>query len=211
MKFSKSLIVFVFCGLLSGAVVAEVDVGVSFDKDGLTGFYLAIGDHYQVEQKTIAVVREKNIPDEDLPVVFFLARHAGVKPAVIIKLRLGGKSWMDIAWHYNLHADLFYVPLKNPGPPYGKAWGHFKKKKRDQWSTIRLSDEEVVAFVNLKFLSVHYGHSADEIATMRGKNKSFVTINTEVKKKKTESVKVRADKRESSDKSKSKGKGKKKK
>jgi hypothetical protein len=193
---------------------ADVDIGVSIDKDGLKGFYLAIGEHYKVPEKEIIVVRQKNIPDEELPVVFFLASRAGVAPSVIIKLRLGGKSWMAITAHFGLNAGIFYVPAaKVSGPPYGKAYGHFKNKKKAKWGAIRLSDAEVVNFVNLKFISEHYGRPADDIIKMRQKGANFVSINAEVKKSKGRTRKA-AEKvvvnTEPAEKSKAKGKSKKK-
>ncbi len=190
--------------------LAEVDVGLSISDGGIKGFYLAIGEHYKVAEKQVVVVREKKIPDEELPVVFFLARKAGVSPEAIVKLRARGKTWMDITVHFGLTAEIFYVPLKQvPGPPYGKAYGHFKNKKKSKWGTIRFSDTEIVNFVNLKFISEHYGCPADEIIKMRAKGNSFITINGQVKKNKAKSKKQSAKYTlEKEPKKKNKGKGK---
>ena len=77
--------------------------------------------------------KRKKISDEELPVVFFLAHKAGVKSSVIINLRLRGKSWFEISSHYNLSPDIYFIDLKtNPGPPYGKAYGHYKKHDANQ-------------------------------------------------------------------------------
>ena len=191
---------------------ADVDIGLSIGDDGIKGFYLAIGEHYKVPQKQIVVVREKKIPDEELPVVFFLAQRASVAPDIVIKLRLGGKSWMEISAHFGLTAEIFYVPVKRaPGPPYGKAYGHFKKKKKGQWGTIVLTDTEVVNFVNLKFISEHYGYSPDDVIKMREKGNSFIAINAKVKKNKVQEKKQSkqlATKEKPKDKGKGKGKKK---
>jgi hypothetical protein len=209
MKTARAIVISMALCLMAGPATAAVDIGLSIDEDGIKGFYLAIGEHYTVPQTRIEVVRKQNIPDDELPVVFFLARHADCSPALIVKMRLGGKSWMDIAIHFGLNAELFYVPLKEPGPPYGKAWGHFKKNKKGKRKAIRLTDTEIVAFVNLKFISQHYGHSPDEVAKMRSNGKSFVKINGEVKKKRA-AKKSLAAREKSKEKSKAKGKGKKK-
>ena len=191
---------------------ADVDIGLSIGDGGIKGFYLAIGEHYKVPQKQIVVVREKKIPDEELAVVFFLAQRAEVAPGVVIKLRLGGKSWMVISAHFGLTAEIFYVPVKRaPGPPYGKAYGHFKNKKKSQWRTIRLTDAEVVNFVNLRFISEHYGYSPDDVIKMREKGNSFVAINAVVKKNKGQEKKQSkqlATKEKPKDKGKGKGKKK---
>lgn len=166
-------------------VRAQVSIGVKADESGIKEFYLAIGDHYKAPEKEVLIVKKRGIPDDDLPVVFFLSKRAGVSPGVIIDLHLGGKSWMDITFHYGLTAAIYYVEVKEvKGPPYGKAYGHFKKKPKKGWKTIKLADADIVNFVNLRFLSEHYGHSPGEIISMRSKGESFVNINAKVKKAK---------------------------
>lgn len=180
------LAVLLFVLTMSAITVhAGVDIGLSADKDGLKSFYLAIGEHYVTYDKEIQTIRRLNIPDEELPLVFFISGRAGVSKNEIIKLRVGGSSWMDICLHFGLTADIFYVPVKgNPGPPYGKAYGHYKNKNKKEWKDIRLTDAEIIDFVNLKFLSEHYGYSPDEIIKMRSKGKSFIDINSDVKEMK---------------------------
>ena len=94
---------------------------------------------------------------------------------------------MDITFHYGLTAGIFYIDLgKDPGPPYGKAYGHFKKMPRKKWGTIVLGDPDIINFVNLRFLSDHYGYSPNEIINMRSKGQSFTKINAGIKKSKQE-------------------------
>ncbi|MDH3890042.1 MAG: hypothetical protein OEV49_03075 [candidate division Zixibacteria bacterium] len=165
---------------------AEVNLGISIDEEGVKGFYLAIGEHFEVEARRVTAVKKAEIPDEEMPVVFFLAKRCYVSPSIIIRHRQAGLSWMDICLKYGLTAEIFWVDLKQtPGPPYGKAWGHFKKKKKNKWGSIRFTDIEIVNFVNLKFVSEHYGHSPDEVVKMRGKGTSFVKIHGNVKKAKS--------------------------
>lgn len=206
---------FAFVLLLSaGTTQAEVSVGLSVDKDGLKSFHLAIGEHYVTYDKEIEAVRKQNISDEELPLVFFFAKHTGVGKNEIIRLRLKGKSWMDICLQFGYTAELFYVPVKsNPGPPYGKAYGHFKNKNKKKWNEIRLSDAEIIDFVNLKFMSEYYGYSPDEIIKMRAKGKSFIVINGDVKKIKGKGkakALVQKNRKEAKNVEKNKGKKKKK-
>lgn len=192
-------------------VRAQVNIGVKADESGIKEFYLAIGDHYKAPEKEVVMVRERGIPDDDLPVVYFIARRAGVPPIAVIKLRLDGRSWMDITFHYGLTAEIYYVEVqKVKGPPYGKAYGHFKNKPKKEWNTIKLVDADIVNFVNLRFLSEHYGHSPDEIVRMRSEGESFVNINAKVKQAK-QSQKKREVTTSKSVKAKSAGKAKEKK
>jgi hypothetical protein len=84
---------------------------------------------------------------------------------------------MDIAIHFGLEPDVFYVPVEgNYGPPYGRAYGYYKQDKR-RWKTIRLRDEEVVNFVNLRFMSEQYSSTPDAVIRMRSEGRNFRTIN----------------------------------
>jgi len=187
---------------------ADVSVGLSVDDDGLKAFHLAIGEHYQVPERQVVLVREKNVPEEELPVVFFLARRADVDPSVIVKLRLGGYSWMEITAKYGLSAEIYYVAFdRDPGPPYGNAWGHFKNRHRKEWGSIHLTDAEVVNFVNLKFMCEKYGYTPADVVKMRVRGDDFVKINKQVKAGKGKSAQ-KPDARADSDPPKAKAKGK---
>ena len=123
---------------VAGQVLADVRAGVSFDEDGLKSFVLEIGEHYKAPEKEVKLVREAKLSDDELPVAFHIARHAGVSVEKVIQFRLQKMSWMNITLQLGMNAEIFYVAFdKDPGPPYGKAWGHFKKQKRKHWHKIR--------------------------------------------------------------------------
>ena len=175
----------VVLGVAAPASQAGVQVGVSADQDGINSFYLAIGEQYRVPEREVVVVRDRKVPDDELPVVFFLARRARVEPGVIVDLRLGGQSWMDIALHYHLSPEIFYVHFdRDPGPPYGRAWGYYKNHKRAEWGKIRLADDDIVNVVNLKFMSERYGCAPSDVVQRRAKGDDFVVINGEFRAKK---------------------------
>lgn len=172
----------IVCGMVGKAAAGEVNVLMKAGADGLKEFYLAVGDYYKAPEKDVVVIHDRGIPDDEIPVVYFIARRANVEPSAIIKLRLGGESWMAISLHYGLAADVYYVAYKgDPGPPYGKAYGYYHKRPRKEWREIRLADADIVNLVNLRFLSTHYGYSPDEIMKMRSGGENFVKINGKVK------------------------------
>ncbi len=215
------MIRYLWCILLSATLLtilvpqfgqADVNVGLNIQDGEVRSFYLAVGDYYGVPERSLVVVRERHIPDDEVPVVFFLAREARVGPDVIVNLRLSGKSWMDITLHYGLSPQIFYVPFSvDPGPPYGKAWGYYKKRPKNKWKEIRLVDADIVNFVNLKFVSGHYGYPPEQVVKMRSGGKKFVAIHSEIKKGKEKSKGKgestgKSGKKESKGKSKGKGK-----
>ena len=151
--------------------------------DAVGVFLRSIGDYFSVPQKEVIVVRERNIPDDEIPVIFYLSQQAKVSPSTIMELRLKGMSWQEITNRYGLGPEIFYVPVKENvavGPPYGHAYGYYKSKPRKEWHKIKLRDDDIVNLVNLKFISGHYNYPAATIIGMRGKNKGFYNISCDI-------------------------------
>ena len=185
---------------------ADVEFGISLGDRGLRSFYLSVGDYYRVPEREVIIIRERGILYEEIPVVFFIARRVHVAPGVIVDLRLRGMSWMDITFHYGLSPEIYYVPLRvAPGPPYGRAYGYYKKWPRKEWRKVRLGDDDVVNLVNLKFASEHYGYSPEKVIKMRSGGRNFVEINEEIKRGKESRVKEKREVWEKESKIKEKG------
>jgi hypothetical protein len=150
-------------------------------------FHIAVSNYYHVPEREVVVIRERRvrerwIRDEELPVVLFIARHARVAPASIVDLRLRGLSWWDISVRYGIRPDVYYVPVRvAPGPPYGKAWGHYKKPRK-HWNTIVLSDDDVVDLVHVRFLSDYYQVPPERVFEARGHHPDLVAVHYEVSK-----------------------------
>jgi len=145
-------------------------------------FHVAVANYYQVPEREVIVIRERRIPDDEIPVALFIARHAGVPWTRVVDMRLRGTSWWDISVRLGVSPEVYYVPVAVvSGPPYGRALGHYKNKHRKQWSTIVLSDADVVNLVELRFLSDHYHVAPERIIELRGKDRDFVAINYEVR------------------------------
>ncbi len=186
---------------------ANISAALSIEDGRVTSFYLAVGSHYNVPEKELIVVKKRQISDDDLVVVFYLARRANVSPSVIVDLRLSGKTWMEITHQYGFTAEIFYVAFeKDSNPPKGKAYGHFRNRHRKEWGTISLSDHEIVDLANLKFACDYHGYSPDEVAKMREEGQSFIAIHDKIKNSKANKKTADAKKTESTG---GKGKGRK--
>ena len=156
----------------------RVNAGISVGDQGLHGFYLAIGNAYHVPERQVMVMRERSIPDDELPVVFFLAQRARVDPGVIVELRLRGMSWYDITTHFGLGSEIYYYrPVRQlRGPtPYGRAFGHYRQHPEKQWRRMRLADEDIVNLVNLRFAAEHGHMNATQVS---GRGKVAARFNT---------------------------------
>ncbi len=173
-----SAVLLMFASWIPTVAASNVDLGVSIGSEGIRGFYLGISNYYRVPEREVVVVRERGIHYNDLPVVFFIAARAHVAPGVIVDLRLGGMSWWDISVRYGIGPEVYYVPttvVVKP-PPYGKAYGYYKKHPREQWDRIVLRDADIVNMVNLRYVSEYYDYPQDRVMKMREQGKDFVAI-----------------------------------
>jgi hypothetical protein len=144
-------------------------------------FHVAVANYYHVPEREVIVIRERRIPDDEIPVALFIARHAGVPWTRVVDMRLRGASWWDISVRFGVSPEVYYVPVAVvSGPPYGRALGHYKKKHRKEWRTIVLTDADVVNLVELRFLSEHYRVAPERIIELRGRDQNFVAIHAEV-------------------------------
>ncbi len=170
--------------LMSAATASaqKVSAGVSI---GGNNFYFAIGDYYHVPPTRVVYVRDHyRVHDEDLPVVFFLASRCHVDPQVIIDLRMRRRmSWMDITFHYGLTPEIFYVPVTRVGPPYGHAYGYYKKHGQD-YRKVALVDDDVVNLVNMRFMSEYHGVAPESVMDRRGRGEKFVAMNNDFREEK---------------------------
>ncbi len=104
--------------------------------------------------------------DADLPVVLFLAHECGRPPGYIVDLRARGLAWSVIFTRVGVRPDvLFYGIDRDPGPPYGHAYGYWRKDPRG----VRLSDNDIAGLVQVQIGARAARLAPYEIARGRGR------------------------------------------
>ncbi len=178
MKRTMPIALLALWGLSVGTIpaFAGVQVGLSVDRQGVSGFTLAIGDYYRVPQEQITLVRNYRIPDEELAVVFFISQRGHVTPERVIKARRAGKTWAQVAYQFGVGPEAFYVVSTRVDGPFGRAYGLYGKTPKDRWNSIQLHDADIVNFVNLRFLSDRNQCRPETIVQMRGAGYGFARI-----------------------------------
>ena len=174
---------------------------------GTAGFEFGFlySDFYRVETP---VVRHYStiLSEPDILVALHLARVSGTDIDVIVDLRRSGLSWYDVTRRCERTVRVYYVDLPaDPGPPYGRAWGYWRKNQRGDFV---MSDDEIRAYVQLGALSQHAGKSPSEVLKLRKGGRSPVEIAGVKVKADGKSAKNPAQKNKASGKP-DKGKGKK--
>jgi hypothetical protein len=161
--------------LLTAQAQVQVGVGVNIGAGG-DSFHLAIGDYYHAPPAQVTVCAQNHIPDEEMPVVFFIAGQVHVAPGVIINLRASGMPWVQIIGRYHLSPRVFYVPIHGSvvGTPYERFYAYYGNRGRRV--RIRLVDADIVNMVNLRFASEYYHRTPEEIIRLRAGGRSFAYI-----------------------------------
>lgn len=146
-------------GAAHASVAFDVAVGLNVNED--TRIFLNVSN--QVWHPTVATTIISGCPDpeDDFPVVAFLAYHSRRNPTFVLNLRNEGYSWSDIFFQLNVSPNVLFVGIdRDPGPPYGKAWGYWKKHHRPGARVrYRLADRDVVSLVKVQTVSRHFGTS----------------------------------------------------
>lgn len=111
--------------------------------------------------------------EDDLPVILFLAYHTRRSPAFFVDLRADGLSWAVIFGRVRVPMDVLFVGIdRDPGPPYGNAWGHWRHRGRK----AEFSDHDIRRLVRVQVGSRITGTSALELARGGGSGKSVATM-----------------------------------
>jgi hypothetical protein len=183
MVLGLSLITFLFFpAVCYGGLNFDVDLGVRMDI-GDDDLYLRINaHHYDRDPEYVrTIIRRHNISDRDYPVVLFLAHHSGRDSGAIISLRRQGLSWWNISLTIGVPVSVYFMDLdyRPSGPPYGKAYGYWKKHKKNPKYHFILSDVEVFDLISLKMTSHFYKMKPKDVIQLRKSGVKFKHIVTD--------------------------------
>lgn len=100
-------------------------------------------------------------PERDYPVLAFIAYHSHADIRAVWSYRLKGHSWFDVMVRFGVRPDVLFVKLKkHPRPPYGKAYGHWRKHPH-KIKAKDVSDGDVRFWVGVRTVSAYAGISPD--------------------------------------------------
>ncbi len=143
----------------------DVSVGLPISDDAKV--FLNITNEYYAPPPEVAtvVVQRCPHPEDDYPAILFLARASGRPPAEILDLRLSGNSWSAIMYRVHVAPSVLFVGIdRDPGPPYGRAWGYWRNHPRGGFV---VQDREFVELTKLQVASRYYGVSPYSVVAER--------------------------------------------
>jgi len=159
----------------------DIDFGASVQIGDDTEVYFAISSrYYDRDEQDVRRWHRKCADPDDLAVALFIARHGRRSPDSVLTLRAEGLSWWEISLRLGVPAEVWFVPVKgDPGPPYGKAYGHWKKHGKNKPARMAISDGDARNLVAVRLLHDYYGVSAEIAMAWRSSGKALEDISAE--------------------------------
>jgi hypothetical protein len=131
--------------------------GATAQEEGMVrrAYFRAVAEFFQMPPAEVAILAEWRLPVEEVPVVLFIARRAGVSPEALVALRRSGRGWAELAGRYQLDASHFYVPLEDSASAgtLREAYAQYRSLPATRWVEVRLGDRQIVDLVNLRLVS----------------------------------------------------------
>jgi hypothetical protein len=142
-----------------------------------TDLYFAISSRYFGRDRAVVERWGARCTDPDhLAVSLFISKHSGKSLDTIFDLRRRGLSWWDISVRLGVPTDAWFVPVRrDPGPPYGKAYGYWKKHRRDS-SVVRLTDADAANLVAVRMLHEYYSVSVEVAMEWRSSGRPLYAL-----------------------------------
>ena len=169
--------------LASPAAAVDVDWfgGVRLSDGDRTVLTLSAAHFGSDQAESNDLARQLADPREDLPVLLFLAAESGRTTSFILDLRLGGMSWWEIRARLGIAPERVVVALpRDPGPPYGKAWGHYRNhpggKKAPR--SVALTDAEFSDWIGARVVSRAYDIDVVMVLESRSQGRSLAEMVT---------------------------------
>jgi hypothetical protein len=142
----------------------DIDLGAHVAVDDRTDLYFSISSNYfDRDRETIDRWGPRFYNPDDLAVALFIAHRSGQSLETLWALyQQRGLSWWDISVRFGIPVDAWFVEVdRAPGPPYGKAYGHWKKHRHDRDARVRLSDDDLRNLVAVRMAHEYYGVSVE--------------------------------------------------
>jgi hypothetical protein len=137
----------------------DVDFGASVRLGDDTDVFFAVSSRYFDRDRQVVESWGRRYQDpDDLAVALFLSKRSGRSPDFIFSLRRQGLGWWEIGVRVGVPVDAWFLPVtRDPGPPYGKAYGYWKKHRKNPKARIVLTDADVRNLVAVRMVHEYYG------------------------------------------------------
>jgi hypothetical protein len=166
------------CAVLA-AVVFTWNGAEAQDRNGARlAYFGAVATYFELPLSEVAILGDWEIAPDEIPAVLFVARYAGVSPEALVALRRSGRTLGELVERYRLGASALHVPVRDQAPAGAltAAYERFRATPVADWRSIRLSDADIIALVNVRVLAQTLNLSAEDVIHRTGTASSYVEL-----------------------------------
>ena len=165
--------------VVAGSGVQAQDPGAAH-----ADYLRAVAGFFNLPSNEVAILSDWEIPPEEIAVVLFVARRAGISPEALVALRDGGQSWSTLTDRYRVGPSALHVPVRDDAAAgaLAGAYERFRSTPVGEWRSIRLSDRDIIALVNVRVISQSLGLPAERVIGQTSPAGSFVTLYAQLKR-----------------------------
>ncbi len=157
-------------GRIHGAMVGALGLMSAFplpleaqrrlpDRAAIDAYHATVGRAFPVSSDEVGILAEWPLRPDEIAVVLFVAGNAGVSPDAVASLRSSGRTWASILRTYSVDPGALRISFP-AGTNLGsleETYRTFSETPRASWASIDLSDQAVIAFVNIRILAREVG------------------------------------------------------
>ena len=161
---------------------AAAGVDIAFDAHVNAGnnsdLFFSISSRYFDREPAFVRSAARLFPrPDDLAVAMFIASHSGKTPDFLFSLRRGGLPWVDVGSRCGVPVDAWFIPVeRDPGPPYGRAYGYWRKHQRNPHERFVVSDIDARRLVSARMAHDYYGVPADVAMRWGGSGRDIGSV-----------------------------------
>jgi hypothetical protein len=174
---------FTFAAVIA-APSSHAGVDISFGMNAPIGddgnLFFSISSRYFDRQPQVVQDWGRQFPNpDDLAVFLHICSHSRLSPQIVYSYRRQGLPWYDVGVRAGLPVSVWYVPVeRDPGPPYGKAYGYWRKHERNPNYNVRLNDRQARDLVAVRMAHEYYGVAPEVAMDWRRGGSNVQTIMT---------------------------------
>ena len=133
---------------------------------------------FSLPANEVAILGDWEIQSEEIAVVLFVARRAGVSPEALVALRSSGQSWSALVDRYRVTPSALHVPIGDDAPAgsLSEAYDQFRATPVSEWREIELDDDDIVGLVNVRVISQALAVSPEAVLVRTDSVDSFVQL-----------------------------------
>jgi hypothetical protein len=147
----------------------DIDFGTKIRAADDSELFMAIASRYfGRDPADVRDWRSRYRDPDDAAVALFLSARSGKNQDAVSRLRSGGRSWWEVGRKLEVQPADWFVPCPyRPGPPYGNAYGYWRKYESNHKHRFELKDREARDLVAVRMLHDYYGMSPAEAMKWR--------------------------------------------